>query len=208
MQTVCIFAKAPEKGRVKTRLAANLGDDVAMQVYRALLEHTAQVMSQWQGNVRLFIDGDGKKLQLTPLGVYPMTAQKGNNLGARLLAGVTDALAQSPTGVVVLGTDCPRLTINHVNKLAQSLSTSDVAIGPARDGGYWGIAIKNVAAAKIVCAEDLPWSTPTLMMATRKRLSAAKITCGHGELLDDLDTVADLNRAEASGFRWQHQGTT
>ena len=50
-QTLCVFARAPIKGQVKTRLAKALGDDVAMQVYRALLAHTGMVASKWTGPV-------------------------------------------------------------------------------------------------------------------------------------------------------------
>jgi uncharacterized protein len=208
-QTLCVFARAPVRGQVKTRLSKGLGDDVAMQVYRALLSHTGTVAAKWRGPVRVFVAGDINSLHDSKLGAFTLTSQsEGKTLGARLLAGVTEMLKTSPTGVLAIGTDCPRLQLDHLTTLAAGLQHAPVAIGPARDGGYWGIAVKTLAAAKICFADDLPWSEQTLMVATRKRLSAANIPCGHGELLDDLDTIADLNRAEAAGFRWSDQGTT
>jgi len=207
-QTLCVFARAPIKGQVKTRLAKALGDDVAMQVYRALLAHTGMVASKWTGPVRVFVSGDINQLHDSKLGAFTLSSQSEGTLGARLLAGVSQTLKTSPSGVIAIGTDCPRLQIDHLTTLASGLQHAPVAIGPARDGGYWGIAVNTLAAAKVCFADDLPWSEQTLMVATRKRLSAAGIPCGHGELLNDLDTVADLNRAEAAGFRWSDQGTT
>jgi hypothetical protein len=189
-------------------LAKFLGDDVAMQVYRALLAHTGMVAAQWTGPVRVFVAGDVNQLHDSKLGAFALTSQSDGNLGQRLMAGVSETLKTSPHGVVAIGTDCPRLQIHHLTTLMTGLQHAPVAIGPARDGGYWGIAVNTLAAAKVCFAKDLPWSEQTLMVATRKRLSAAGIPCGHGELLNDLDTVADLNRAEAAGFRWSDQGTT
>jgi rSAM/selenodomain-associated transferase 1 len=207
-QTLCIFARAPEKGQVKTRLAKTLGDDVAMQVYRALLAHTGVVASQWPGLVRVYVAGDANRLHDSPLGAFTMASQTDGSLGARLMDGMSKALKESPSGAIAIGTDCPLLHVDHLTALATGLVNKPVAIGPARDGGYWGIAVNSLEAATVCFAEDLPWSTPTLMVATRKRLMAASIPCGHGELLDDLDTLADLNRAEAAGFRWSNQGSS
>ncbi len=207
-KTLCIFARAPIKGQVKTRLAKTLGDDVAMEVYRALLAHTGFVATQWTGPVRIYVAGDSNSLHDSQLGSFPMFAQKSGELGTRLLDGVSKALAETPNGAVAIGTDCPLLQIEHITALASHLANRSVAIGPSRDGGYWGIAVNSLETAQICFADDLPWSTQTLLVATRKRLSAANIPCGHGELLDDLDTLSDLNRAEAAGFRWGNQGAT
>lgn len=207
-QTLCIFARAPEKGNVKTRLAKMLGDEVAMEVYRALLAHTGFIAAQWHGPVRVYVAGNTNSFHDSQLGSFTILPQGKGELGARLFDGVSKALAENSAGAIAIGTDCPLLKVDHLTALASHLPTRSVAIGPARDGGYWGIAVKDLAAAKICFADDLPWSTQTLLVETRKRLSAANIPCGHGELLDDLDTLSDLNRAEAAGFRWGNQGST
>ena len=208
MITLCIFARAPELGRVKTRLAQRIGDDAALAVYHALLAHTAHIAHTWTGPVHVFGAGDLTMLRSGPLGAFLISEQHGNNLGARLLHGMQTALNDTPAGALAIGTDCAALLDVHLQRVASLLSFNPVSIGPARDGGYWSIGLSDVDACEICFADDLPWSTQTLLSETRKRLSAAGLNCGQGDLLDDIDTPNDLAQAEAAGFRWDNQGQT
>jgi rSAM/selenodomain-associated transferase 1 len=200
---LAVIARAPETGRVKSRLAATIGSAAALAVYRGLLTHTAALASAWRGPVRVLFTGDEAALAGSPLGSFPRQPQARGGLGERLFAATAALLPGRPAGVLFIGTDCPLLTQAHLADLATALPSVRVAIGPARDGGYWGIAVRDLAAAACCFAPDLPWSQPGLLAATRHRLTVAGMSLATTTLLDDLDDVADLRLAEAAGFCWQ-----
>ena len=203
LPALVVFARAPEIGRVKSRLAAVIGPEAALSVYHELMIRTAALASAWPGPVCIVYAGDEAALASSPLGVFPRGAQADGGLGQRLFAVAVDLLPVNPTGLLFIGTDCPSLTSSHLVTLATTLTRVRVAIGPARDGGYWGIGVRDLAAASICFASDLPWSQPALLAATAQRLAVAGLTLATTTLLDDLDDVADLRRAEAAGYRWQ-----
>ena len=200
---LAVFARAPEIGKVKSRLAAAIGADAALAVYLTLLRHTAKIIRAWNGPVRIVYTGDEAALAASQLGRFPRQSQAAGNLGDRLQAAAADLLPANPNGLLIIGTDCPLLTIAHLDEMAATMLGLRVAIGPARDGGYWGIGVRDLAAAACCFAADLPWSQPDLLSATRNRLAVAGLALATTTLLDDLDDLADLHLAEAAGFRWQ-----
>ena len=197
IQLLC-FAKAPELGRVKTRLAVSIGDEAALAVYQELLRRTAAVCDAWPGSVRVFRTGDQETFLASPLGHLPASEQCNGNLGERLLYGAQACLADGP--LIIIGTDCPFINTDTLNELATGLAQHDICIGPAQDGGYWGIALSNIAAAEICFASDLPWSQETLLNETEKRLQLAGFTVARCAILDDLDHADDLQAAQAKDF--------
>jgi uncharacterized protein len=197
--TLAIFAKSPVAGQVKTRLARTVGDRDALAVYQALLERTADVAGRWRGRVVVFLAGEDGHGKAGPLAAFPTQPQAAGGLGARLRA----ASAAVPPPLVVIGTDCPGLTIAHLERLAEALSRAPAAFGPAVDGGYWGVAIGDMRCAAACFADDLPWSQPTLLAQTRARLLEARMRSAIVDTLDDLDDSGDLAKAEAAGFAWR-----
>ena len=165
-QLLC-FAKAPELGRAKTRLAASIGDDAALAVYQELLRRTAHVCDAWPGAVHVFRTGDSEIFSQSPLGHFPFSEQYNGNLGERLFHGAQLCLKDGP--VIIIGTDCPFINIHAINELQAGLEQNDVCIGPANDGGYWGIALKSLASAEVCFASDLPWSQTSLLNETERR---------------------------------------
>jgi rSAM/selenodomain-associated transferase 1 len=197
--SILVLAKAPAAGEVKSRLAATIGSDQALAVYRALLARTAWAVEPWPGPVSLLVAGEAGRFDDTPLARLPRTPQADGGLGARLAAAFTAATLPA----IAIGTDCPGLMTRHLARIADSLLSAPVAFGPARDGGYWSIGIRDTACVPLCCADDLPWSRPTLLAETRSRLAASGIQPALGDELDDLDDEADLRRAEAAGFQWR-----
>lgn len=200
--TLLVFAKAPVLGRVKTRLARTLGDADALAVYHRLLAITARAVRAWRGEIRVLTAGDATAFTGTPLGAFPSFPQCDGNLGTRLAAGF--AAVDGPA--VGIGTDCPSLSPEHLQALVRIATGHPLAFGPARDGGYWGVAISDPRCIPVCFAEDLPWSQPSLLAETVARLSGIGIVPGMAETLDDLDDSADLHRAERDGFAWRATG--
>jgi hypothetical protein len=187
-----ILAKAPAAGRVKTRLAAAIGADAALAVYRALLAITARTAQAWPGPVVLSASGDD--FTGTGLERLPRIAQVDGGLGARVAQALTHGLALAPRAIAI-GTDCPALTPAAL----AALPPAEIALGPTPDGGYWAVAVTSARAIAVVGDEALPWSTPRLRAATRAAAAAAGIAVALGPILADVDDRDDLHAACADG---------
>lgn len=199
LATLCIFAKAPETGRVKTRLAATIGDEAALRVYQELLTVTGAVARVWPGPVLVLGTGDEQALAASPLGAFERQAQVAGGLGARLRAGLASALASNDTAIAI-GTDCPFLDLAALQAIDDLLGNHDVAFGPAADGGYWSLGVSRASDLPVVCADDLPWSQADLLTASEQACIAARLTIARGGELADLDDADDLDLARRQGF--------
>ena len=105
-----IFAKAPEPGRVKTRLGRTLGARGACQVYEGFLaDLTSELLTPFPGEATWWVDGDGEGLRAATRSDAPVRQQPPGDLGARLSAGFSSAFAPGNAHVVAIGADCPQL---------------------------------------------------------------------------------------------------
>lgn len=199
-----IIARAPQSGRVKTRLAAGIGAAGALAVYRQLLAITARACRDWSGPVLLAADGAAQAWDGTPLAALPRREQPDGGLGGRIAAALRWGLEAAPRAVAI-GTDCPGLGPEHLRRLVALLEAAPTAFGPAEDGGYWGVGVADPAAIPILADDALPWSTPELLQVSRQRLAAAGFPAAVGEALSDCDDADDLAVAVAAGFlAWPH----
>ena len=199
MTTTLIFLKAPESGKVKTRLAAKIGSEQAMHVYRALVEkqlvairddcsvevhftpHTAEsVMHAWLGN---------------QFNYYP---QSEGDLTERLSHGVAEAFKRTQGPVICIGGDCPDLGGAHIQAAAERLAGGDdLVFGPTEDGGYYLIAM---GAAHTGIFEAIPWSRDDTLKVSMEKASSLGLQVSLLETLYDIDTIHELERAMADGF--------
>ena len=193
-----IIAKPPVLGQVKTRLAAGIGAEGALAIYQQMLAIVARTAAAWKGPVLLsamHLDGwDGTGLEHLPRQVQPPV-----DLGGRIAAALRWGLTVAPAALAI-GTDCPALSPRRLLAVAAGLSHAPLAFGPAEDGGYWAIGATGTAPLDLICAADLPWSTPDLFAATRQRLDDRGWTWHEGPTLADCDDVSDLNAAIANGL--------
>lgn len=186
---LCVFAKPPFAGQVKTRLAARVGDEPAARVARALFTDTwAQVRSVgWARSVVA-------STQLVPeaFGVGPQDIwlQGEGDLGARLERIFERALSQAPWALA-LGADCPVLPAGALEAARRALQTHDAVLGPAQDGGYYLIGLRRLVPGLFA---DLPWSTNRTHAATHERLLSCSLTVAHVEPAFDVDELEDLVR--------------
>ncbi len=193
-----VIARAPELGRVKTRLAASLGDPRTLQVYRQLLAHVVRTAQQWPGPVLLASNGNDDAWIGSGCEAWPRQVQAGGTLGARIAAALTWGLQVSPRAIAI-GTDCPAISVARLSTVVAGLDGARVAFGPAHDGGYWSIAVREPEVLPLVAADDLPWSQPTLLDVTRERLDRAAIPYALGTTLADCDDIDDFAAAVTAG---------
>ncbi len=178
------MCKAVERGRVKTRLAAEVGDDVALHVYEQLVSITLRVVCSGSWTPTLAVDGDPATL---PQHTAAVIRQRGDDLGDRILCALHDAADAERT--VVLGTDAPLVTPSMIDEAFAALDAADVVLGPATDGGYWLIGFSAVLPELF---RDMPWSTDRVLDVTQERCAALGLRVATVATLSDIDTAADL----------------
>jgi rSAM/selenodomain-associated transferase 1 len=190
--SVLVVAKAPEAGRVKTRLGAEIGMELAADVAAAALLDTlaAATSAVGAGHCHLSLAGDlergaqGPELRAALAG-WTVHAQRGPDFGARL----ADAHARTPGPVVQIGMDTPHVTPDLLLAAASGLEDHDAVLGPAEDGGWWVLALREPARAAVLSGVRM--STPTTGADTRAALAEAGLDVGTTVTLRDVDEVAD-----------------
>ena len=190
--SLVIFVKEPRPGAVKTRLAAAVGPELAARLYRALaeivLESTAPVPGEYERLV--FFDPPDARLAVREwLPGVPLRAQGGGELGERLAAAFGRAFARSAKRVAIVGTDAPGLTRATVLRAFGALDEADIVLGPAEDGGYYLIALREPQPELL---RGIDWSTPRVLGQTLERAASVRLTVRHLEPQRDVDTLADL----------------
>ena len=191
MSCVVVFGREPVPGRVKSRLAAAVGEEVAAAVYRELLGHTLRVAASIDADVVLALAAPPAQ-GWRPERAVAVEVQVAGDLGLRLADAFDRRFAEGYRRVVVAGSDCPGLAPHHLEGALDGLTRHPVVLGPACDGGYWLVGVRAPA---LDVFTDIPWSTPGVLNATRARLRALGVGWLELEPLHDLDTEADLRRA-------------
>lgn len=190
---IIVFAKAPIPGKVKTRLAAALGDAGAAALHRRLVERTlAAAVAARIGPVELCCSpdaGHGFFADCAAAHGVTLTEQGEGDLGARM-ARAFDRAAPA----VLVGTDCPALAPGDFAAAAAALRDADAVFAPAEDGGYVLVAL--AAAAPGVFA-GIDWGRSDVMRSTRARIASLGLRLRELPMLWDVDRPADLDRLAA-----------
>ena len=186
-----ILARAPQAGRVKRRLAQEIGTLAATRFYRATLETMLRALAadrRW--TVWLFVTPDNaldhpiwRRLRRRPQGR--------GDLGLRMRRPF-DILPPGP--VVLVGSDIPALRPHHIARAFALLGRHDLVLGPASDGGYWSIGSRRVRPLPFELFDGVRWSTPDALADTLATIPA-HYSVGFADTLDDVDDAADLRRA-------------
>jgi rSAM/selenodomain-associated transferase 1 len=196
---IAILAKAPIPGFAKTRLIPALGEAGAAALQARLTERAvAAATAAGTGPVTLWAAPDRRHPAFAELGARfgaSLADQVEGDLGARMLA----ALAAANGPALVIGTDCPLLTAEHLRATADVLrNAADVAVIPAEDGGY---ALIGMRAPHPALFADMGWSSAGVMDETRRRLTQLGLTWREPATLWDVDVPDDLVRLRAAGLQ-------
>ena len=195
---VAVFAKAPIAGLAKTRLIPALGPQGAARLQRLFTRNTLHTArSAGLGAVTLWCAPDTAQRFFTALrkttGVA-CTKQTDGDLGARMHAAFQRHCACGP--LLLVGTDCPPLTPQHLRAAAQALLDGDDAVFyPAEDGGYVLVGLRQPQPALF---EGMRWSTPQVMVQTSARAQALGLRVRLLQTLWDVDEPADWVRWRAT----------
>lgn len=189
-----VVAKAPVPGLAKTRLGVEIGYAAAAELAAAALLDTLAACRAAFGaeDCLLALSGDlldairGEELAAATADWW-VAPQRGATFAERL----GNAHADVPPGgpVVQVGMDTPQATPDQLREVAHGLERHDAVLGPAIDGGWWVLGLREPRGAASL--HDVPMSTPTTHDDTRKALTAAGLGVATTATLRDVDTVAD-----------------
>ncbi len=185
-----IFLRYPAVGRVKTRLIPSLGTEGAALLYRRLAEHMIKRTDVLKDEMHIEFRCDGAPAELFRqwLGERPCLAEQGDgSLGERMSRTFADHFADKAKSVVLIGTDCPDISVQQLQATVQSLENHDLVLGPAYDGGYYLIGLSSNRPELFT---GINWGESSVL---KKTLAVAE---AQGLRTNLLDTLFDIDRPE------------
>lgn len=200
--TLIVFAKLPEPGKVKTRLARDLGEKKAARIYSAMAQDViARVSGSEVYNTAIFFDPPGKLhevrhwleesvLESGRGGSVLFLPQEGDSLGQRISSAFEKMFSSGSGRVVIIGTDCLELTKDMIEETIGALTDYDSVLGPAEDGGYYLLGLSRYTPELF---QKIDWSTNLVLEQTISRINYNGLTCKLLETLRDIDNLNDLN---------------
>ena len=187
-----IFTRNPELGKVKTRLSKSTGDQVALEIYKFLLNKTNQVTKQVSADKIVYYSEKITKHDIWSSNLYKKEVQHGSDLGAKMKNSFQAAFENKYDKVLLIGSDLYDLEHCHIYEAFKKLDTNDVIIGPASDGGYYLIGLKKLH-PKIF--KNKNWGTSTVREDTLKDLE--KVDVHLLPILNDVDVIEDIEHHHA-----------
>lgn len=188
--TLLIFIKNLEKGKVKTRLASTLGDEKALAIYKALLDHTRKIAQSLEVNRLLFYSNYIIGNDEWPAENFDKQVQEGSGLGDKMSHAFEYAF-QKHGKVIIIGSDCASLTSEIVDEAFQLLNTHPFVIGPAIDGGYYLLGM-NYYAPEVF--KNIEWSTSSVFQKTIEIIKSLDKTYALLPKLSDIDFEEDWEK--------------
>lgn len=188
-----VFLRLPEKGKVKTRIASTEGEAGALKIYLELLSITFNMLAQLDIPIYLFYEG-GLPVASARNNAYSYHLQSGADLGSKMADAFSKVL-QHHHKAVLIGSDCPGLSVSIVNEAFRLLDQTDIVLGPATDGGYYLIGCKKMHPALF---EKITWSTASVLGETIEKIHQEALSCQLLEQLTDVDTATDWKQYSQS----------
>ena len=186
-----IFIKNPVEGKVKTRLAKDIGNVQALKIYNYLLAHTRNISCSIQASRLLYYADVLPEQDEWPAEDFEKLLQNGEDLGARMFDAFRTAAKKGNSRIVIIGSDCIDLTPELINEAFNELESHDFVIGPAKDGGYYLLGMKYLE-EKVF--KNKQWSTYTVFNDTIADIEMMSKSVFVLPVLSDVDTIADLNK--------------
>ena len=191
---IIVFARFPTKGKVKTRLAKTLGGKFAKDFYKICAEHTFnEILKIHKNDTRKFIfysdEKDREKIKKWTHSKFLLSPQKGKDLGEKMQNAFQTVFNNGVSKTLIIGTDLPEISSEIINRSFELLNNNDIVIGPATDGGYYLLGMKNVYKELFT---NLPWSTDKLFENTIDIINKLNLSISYLPRLSDIDTEEDL----------------
>ena len=190
MRSLLIFARLPVAGKVKTRLAPRYSPEESLELHRALLSDSLDLVRRAASSASaapfLYLSENGAlDAELASrLGPICPALQRGSDLGERLARAFQERFAAGSRRVVILGSDSPHLPQERILRAFEALEKDEVVVGPARDGGYYLIGASRLHPELY---RQIPWGTAQVYRETVRRARRNGIPIASLPAWDDVD---------------------
>jgi rSAM/selenodomain-associated transferase 1 len=182
-----IFTRNPELGKCKTRLAKSVGDVEALKIYKHLLQHTANVSKKVDAERFVFYSENIQQNDIWDNAFFNKKLQYGDNLGERMENAFQTLFSEGFKKVIIIGSDLLDLKEEIIQNAYKKLKENDAVIGPAEDGGYYLLGMKNLNKNVF---KNKKWGTETVLKKTKKDFFEQSLYVL--ETLNDIDYLEDL----------------
>lgn len=188
---VIIFARNPVLGKVKTKLAREIGDEGALQVYLKLLEHTHKVADEVTADKQVYYTDSLDEFGLLDYFKFTKKLQDGEDLGERMHNAMKSGFDEGYRRIIIIGSDCMELSPEVIEDAFVALTSNDCVMGPATDGGYYLIGLRIM---QDFLFQDKPWGSSDVLLDTLLDLQNAGMNYYLLPTLNDIDSKKDLDR--------------
>jgi uncharacterized protein len=186
-----VFQKNAVLGKVKSRLAATIGEEKALEIYQSLIRHTYSQLSNLQDlDIAVFFsDFVEESIEMDFIPNFKVT-QVGEDLGEKMADAFQFLFQKGYRKVIIIGTDCPEITVEVISEAFLILNEKEVCIGPALDGGYY---LLGMCRMNEFLFQNIAWSTSEVASKTMELLKKHQMSYGLLKTLRDIDTEEDLH---------------
>ena len=185
-ELVIVFVKNIKLGKVKTRLAATIGNQGAFDVYTQLVDVTEKAIKNIKADKRIYFS---EAVVENTWKNNVKAVQQGESLGDRMSHAFKQGFEDGYDRIVLIGSDLPDITESQINAGLQALKSNEVVFGPAEDGGYYLVGFSKF---HDFVFQNKPWSQDNLLEETLSELKENRVSFSTLETLNDIDTFEDL----------------
>lgn len=200
--TLLIFLRYPEPGRVKRRLSEEVGAERAAEIYEKLVRRTLGVVCDFKrraSDVRIVLvctpEESFENLKNKFRGPWEFCLQEGEHLGARMENALRSAFAAGAAKAVLIGTDLADIEVADIEEAFRNTAEKSVVLGPAADGGFYLIGTDRPIGAPLLFSE---WGTGEVFSRTVRELEALGFGLRLCTRRHDVDCKRDLDRFETN----------
>ncbi|NJB83089.1 TIGR04282 family arsenosugar biosynthesis glycosyltransferase [Wenyingzhuangia aestuarii] len=194
-QLLIIFIRRPELGKVKTRLAKDTSDEVALAVYKDLLVHTHNITKNLEVDKWVFYTDEIEFDDLWDEGEFMKLIQAKGDLGAKMQEAFFKGFGAGYLEIVIIGSDIETLTTEIIEDAFEQVKEQTV-IGPSEDGGYYLLGLNEPRTDVFTNKE---WGTDSVLRDTFLDLSDEEVA-----ILDELNDIDVLEDIEEDSFLYHH----
>lgn len=187
-----IFTRNPELGKVKTRLAKDVGDQTALDIYKFLLDHTVSITEDLPITKEVYYSEKIHENDIWDSTIYQKKQQLGEDLGDRMQHAFATGFKNGYSNIIIIGSDMYDITSEELMGAFKKLDTNDFVIGPAEDGGYYLLGMRKLEPSIF---SNKVWGTNTVLRETLQDLNESnKVLL---EVKNDVDYYSDIKEHKA-----------
>jgi len=191
-KALIIFTRNPELGKVKTRLAKSVGDESALEIYKFLLKHTVAITKNLNVDKYVFYSENIHRDDIWNPEIFRKKLQTGTDLGEKMQNAFSELFEMGYEKVLIVGSDIFELGQSDIENAFEVLQTTETVIGPATDGGYYLLGMKELNATIF---QNKNWGTSTVLEETLADLRQKKYVLL--EERNDVDYFEDIKEIDA-----------